>query len=64
MSLESLIDKIDHFKTTIESIEVLILNHNQDVLKPILIHLNEQRRATVQELSQLKVQELKDQQLK
>lgn len=51
MSIKALIDKIDDFKTAIESIEVLVLDHNQEHLKPTLIYLKEHKQITAKELS-------------
>lgn len=54
MSIKALIDKIDHFKTAIESITVLVEFHNQDHLKPVLVNLNEQKQITAKQLSNFK----------
>lgn len=54
MSIKALIDKIDDFKTAIESIEVLVQFHNQEHLKPVLINLNEQKQITAKQLSNFK----------
>ncbi|MFV5702220.1 hypothetical protein ACM55F_10140 [Flavobacterium sp. XS2P12] len=55
MSIKALIEEIDDFNTAIESIEVLVVNHNQEVLKPTLNYLNEQRRIVVKKLSNFKI---------
>ena len=55
MSIKALINKIDDFKTAIESIEVLVQNHNQEHLKPVLINLNEQRKIIAKQLSGFKM---------
>lgn len=54
MSIKILIDKIDCFKTAIESIEVLVFIHDQEILKPTLIHLKEQRKELANKLSDFK----------
>lgn len=51
MSIQALIDKIEHFKTAIESVEVLILEHNEVHLRPALNHLKEQKQTAVKQLS-------------
>lgn len=54
MSIKALIDKIDDFKTAIESIEVLVQSYNQEHLKPVLINLKEQKQITAKQLSAYK----------
>lgn len=54
MSIKALINKIDHYKTAIESITVLVQFHNQEHLKPVLINLNEQKQITAKQLSNFK----------
>lgn len=51
MTIQELIDKIDDYNTAIESIDVLVVNHNQEVLKPTLNYLNEQRRIVAKKIS-------------
>lgn len=51
MTIQALIDKIDDYNTAIESIDVLVVNHNQEVLKPMLNYLNEQRRIVAKKIS-------------
>lgn len=54
MSVKNILSKIDHFKTAIESIEVLVSDYDHDVLKPTLNYLNEQKALTAKELSSFK----------
>ncbi len=55
MSIKNIIEEVDNFNTAIERIEVLVLNHNQEVLKPTLNYLNEQRRIVAKKLSTFKM---------
>jgi hypothetical protein len=45
MAIKQLIDKLDTFLTAIESVETLISDHDQVILRPILNHMKEQRTA-------------------
>lgn len=55
MAIKQLIDEIDNFSTAIESIEVLVLENAQEVLKPTLTYLKEQKKLTTIKLSKAKI---------
>ena len=55
MSIKSIIHKIDSFATAIESVQVLIQEHDQEILKPILIHLKFEKQKAAQDLSTAKM---------
>lgn len=55
MSIKKLIEERDHITTAIESIEVLVTDHDKDVLQPTLTYLKEQRRAVATKVSNLKL---------
>ena len=61
MSLTKIINKIDCLLTAIESIEVLIQDHQQEVLKPILIHLQAERKKAAQSIAFVKISEENEQ---
>ncbi|SDZ91468.1 hypothetical protein SAMN05443667_101273 [Flavobacterium gillisiae] len=55
MAIKQLIDEIDNFSTAIEIIEVLVLENAQEVLKPTLNYLKEQKKLTARKLSTAKM---------
>lgn len=55
MDIKSIINKIDCFSTAIEALEVLILEHDQNILKPILIHLKFEKKVATINLSTAKM---------
>lgn len=56
MPIKKLIQERDHIISAIESIEILIFNHNQEVLKPTLTYLKEQRRCVATKVSNLNIE--------
>ena len=61
MSLSKIINKIDCLLTAIESIEVLIQDHQQEVLKPILIHLQTERKKAAKSIEFVQIEEENEQ---
>lgn len=51
MHIENSIKKVGHIKTAIESVEVLVNEYNDPVLKPIVTYLHELRIKTAKELA-------------
>ncbi|MBB1194831.1 hypothetical protein DNC80_14265 [Flavobacterium sp. SOK18b] len=55
MTVSELIKKIDDYSTAIECISVLIEEHDQEILKPMLIHLKQEKQKAAQNLTTAKL---------
>ncbi len=51
MQIENIIKKAEHIKTAIESVEVLVNEYSDPVLKPIVTYLQELRIKAAKELA-------------
>lgn len=54
MSLQKLNDKADHLKTAFESIDELVNNHEEEVLRPIKTYLKQQLEKTKAQIDKIK----------
>ncbi|MFN3753342.1 hypothetical protein [Flavobacterium sp.] len=54
MSIPKLITKTEHLKTAIESIEMLVNDHEEEVLNPIKTYLKQQLEKANIEIDRLK----------
>ncbi|MFN4026465.1 MAG: hypothetical protein ACK4IZ_03365 [Flavobacterium sp.] len=54
MSLQKLNDKANHLKTAFESIDELVNNHEEEVLRPIKTYLKQQLEKTKAQIDKVK----------